>query len=149
MATTTRFGVSMEQELLRSFDRLIARKGYDNRSEAVRDIVREKLVEESASSPDDHVYAALVYMYDHHQRNLEKSLSSLQHDYVHSIISTTHVHVDHDHCLEVVLLHDTVWTVTQLADRLLSIKGVQHGKLTVTSPVSHPAHHHHHKHTYR
>jgi CopG family nickel-responsive transcriptional regulator len=145
MAQLVRFGISMEDDLLHSFDHLLERKGYGSRSEAIRDIVREKLVEENTSSPDDDIYAALVYIYDHHKRDLEKSLSSLQHEYFQNIISTTHVHVDHDSCLEVILLHGRSGTIQKLAGQLLSIKGVQHGKLTITTPA-HTPHTHEHDH---
>lgn len=145
MASLVRFGVSMEDDLLHAFDHYLTDKGYGSRSEAVRDIVREKLVEENTSSADEDIFAALVYIYDHHKRDLEKSLSSLQHEYFQNIISTTHVHVDHDSCLEVILLHGRAGTIQKLAGQLLSIKGVQHGKLTITTP-SHTPHHHHHHH---
>jgi CopG family nickel-responsive transcriptional regulator len=146
MKKLVRFGISMEQDLLDTFDHLISHKGYSNRSEAIRDIVREKLVEENTSFPNEHIYAALVYIYDHHKRNLEKSLSSLQHEFYQNIISTTHVHVDHDSCLEVILLQGKAEAIKTLAEKLLSIKGVQHGKLTITTPVqsSHKQKHIHH-----
>ncbi len=130
-----RFGISMEEELLRQFDELISRKGYTNRSEAVRDIVREKLVEENVQSPNGQAFGALVFVYDHHKRELEAQLSGLQHAYFENIISTAHVHVDHDHCLEVVLLKGPSQTLRSIADRLLSFKGVVHGKLTLTTPL--------------
>lgn len=148
MNTLVRFGVSMEEELLHAFDHLIADKGYSNRSEAVRDIVRDALVRENSAAPEEEVFAALVYIYDHHKRNLEKSLSSLQHDFFRNVISTTHVHVDHDNCLEVILLHGKGKEVTAFAERLLAIKGVQHGKLTITMPTAGRPHHHH-SHTHR
>ncbi len=147
MTKLVRFGISMEQDLLDNFDHLISHKGYSNRSEAIRDIVREKLVEENTSSPYEHIYAALVYIYDHHKRNLEKSLSSLQHEFFQNIISTTHVHVDHDSCLEVILLQGKAKVIKTLSEKLLSIKGVQHGKLTITTPVkssNKQKHHHNH-----
>ncbi|HAP34426.1 MAG TPA: nickel-responsive transcriptional regulator NikR [Bacteroidetes bacterium] len=148
MKKLVRFGISMEQDLLDTFDHLISHKGYSNRSEAIRDIVREKLVEENTSLPNEHIYAALVYIYDHHKRNLEKSLSSLQHEFYQNIISTIHVHVDHDSCLEVILLQGKAEVIKTLAEKLLSFKGVQHGKLTITTSEksSHKhTHTHHHK----
>ena len=151
-----RFGISMEDDLLHQFDHLIARKGYTNRSEAVRDIVRDKLVEESIETEHGNVFGALVFIYDHHKRELEKSLSNLQHDCFQNIISTSHVHVDHDHCLEVVLLKGDAKTLKNIAEKLLSFKGVKHGRLTLTtalqrdtqlqhSPASEKPHKHYHR----
>ncbi len=138
-----RFGISMEDALLRQFDHLIAHKGYTNRSEAVRDIVRDKLVEESIEMEHGNVFGALVFIYDHHKRELEKSLSNLQHDYFQNIISTSHVHVDHDHCLEVVLLKGNAKVLKNIAEKLLSLKGVKHGRLTLTTALQQHAHHQH------
>ena len=147
MDKLVRFGVSMEESLLHEFDHMILHKGYTNRSEAVRDIVRDKLIEESIQSPRGNVYGALVYVYDHHKRELEKSLSNIQHDYFENIISTSHVHVDHDSCMEVVLLKGRVETLKSIAEKILSFKGVKHGKLTLTtSPTTHHSHRHHHEH---
>ncbi len=135
-----RFGISMEDDLLHQFDRLIAHKGYTNRSEAVRDIVRDKLVEESIETEHGNVFGALVFIYDHHKQELEKLLSNLQHDYFHNIISTSHVHVDHDHCLEVVLLKGKAKILKNIAEKLLSFKGVEHGRLTLTTALQPAAH---------
>ncbi len=143
MQKLIRFGISMENDLLHEFDHLIARKGYNNRSEAIRDIVREKLIEESIEIPTGIAYGALVFIYYHHKRELEKSLSNLQHDYFENIISTSHVHVDHDYCLEVVLLKGKTLTLKAIAEKLLSFKGVKHGKLTLTTSLK--GHHHHEK----
>jgi CopG family nickel-responsive transcriptional regulator len=130
----------MDADLLHEFDHLIFCKGYTNRSEAVRDIVRNTLVEESIKAPEGIVYGALVFIYDHHKRELEKSLSNLQHDYYENIISTSHVHVDHDHCMEVVLLKGKSVILKAIAEKLLSFKGVNHGKLTLTMALK--GHHH-------
>jgi len=140
MNKLVRFGVSMENDLLHEFDHLITHKGYNNRSEAVRDIVRDALVEESIQMPDGVVYGALVFLYDHHKRELEKSLSNLQHNYYENIISTSHVHVDHDHCMEVVLLKGKASMLKSLAEKILSFRGVKHGKLTLTTSLLHAPH---------
>jgi CopG family transcriptional regulator, nickel-responsive regulator len=145
MKELVRFGISMEDELLHQFDHLIARKGYSNRSEAIRDIVRDKLVEETVEEPSAVTVGALVYIYDHHKRDLEKSLSNLQHEYFENIISTSHVHIDHDHCMEVVLLKGKAAVLKAIASKLLSMKGVQHGKLTLTAALDAPHHHHAHR----
>jgi CopG family transcriptional regulator, nickel-responsive regulator len=147
MDKLVRFGVSMEESLLLEFDQLITHKGYNNRSEAIRDIVRDKIVDESIQLPKGNVYGALVYIYDHHTRELEKSLSNLQHNYFENIISTSHVHVDHDSCLEVALLKGKVGTLKAIAEKLLSFKGVKHGKLTLTTSLhKHDRHSHPHEH---
>lgn len=131
----TRFGISMEENLLKQFDNLIIQKGYTNRSEAMRDLVREKLVEENIHKTKGEVFGALVFIYDHHKRELEKTLTNLQHDYFQNIISTTHVHIDHDHCLEVILLRGKALLVKSIAEKIISLKGVKHGKLTLTSSI--------------
>jgi len=140
MDKLVRFGVSMEDSLLHEFDHMIERKGYTNRSEAVRDIVRDKLVEENVQLPKGKVYGALVYIYDHHKRELEKALSNLQHEYFESIIATSHVHVDYDSCLEVALLKGKVETLKAISEKILSFKGVKHGKLTLTTSLKEHGH---------
>jgi len=135
-----RFGISMQDILLHEFDHMISQKGYSNRSEAIRDIVRDKLVEESIQMPKGNVYGALVYIYDHHKRELEKALSNLQHEYFKNIISTSHVHVDHDSCLEVALLKGKVETLKAISEKILSFKGVKHGKLTLTISLHQHSH---------
>ncbi|MCX7983971.1 MAG: nickel-responsive transcriptional regulator NikR [Bacteroidetes bacterium] len=147
MDRVVRFGISMEESLLRDFDQLIEEKGYSNRSEAIRDIVRDKLVEENIQNPSAFVYGALVFLYDHHKRELEKLLTDFQHMYFENIVSTTHVHVDHNHCLEVILLRGKVSQLKSLAEKILSFKGVKHGKLTLTTVLTQPKHKHSiHKH---
>lgn len=131
----TRFGISMDEILLNNFDKLILKKGYNNRSEAIRDLVREKIVEENIEYTDQEVYGALVFIYDHHKRDLEKKLSNFQHDYYKNIISTTHVHISHDECLEVIILRGKANLLKNIADQLLSFKGVLNGKLTLTSKL--------------
>ena len=133
--TIVRFGISMDKDLLNSFDKLILNKGYNNRSEAIRDLVREKIVEENIEQPNTEVFGALVFIYDHHKRELEKNLSNFQHDYYKNIISTTHVHISHDDCLEVIILRGKASILKKIADQLLSFKGVLNGKLTLTSKL--------------
>ena len=146
MKKLIRFGVSMEENLLGQFDKLLTKKGYTNRSEAIRDIVRDKLVEENVQEETGEVFGALVYVYDHHKRELEKSLANLQHKHFHNIISTSHVHLDHDHCFEVIMLRGDAKILKQLAEKLLSINGVKHGKLTLTSSLGKQSHSNHHTH---
>ncbi|MDI6804716.1 MAG: nickel-responsive transcriptional regulator NikR [Bacteroidota bacterium] len=135
MKKINRFGISMEDSLLRQFDKLISQKGYTNRSEAVRDLVREKIIEENIEATNEEVYGALVFIYDHHKRELEKNLSNLQHDYFKNIVSTTHVHIDHDTCLEMIIVRGQTKLLKNIAERLLSFKGVLNGKLTLTSSI--------------
>ncbi len=143
MSQLTRFGVSMEDDLLRDFDALITEKGYSNRSEAIRDIIRTTIIQQQIRSGNKSGIGVLTFVYDHHQRELERNLTSFQHDHVTNIVSTTHVHVDHDNCLEVIILKGTVSRMKKIADHLLSFKGVKHGNLVLTSTMK--SKHSHHK----
>jgi CopG family nickel-responsive transcriptional regulator len=127
-----RFGVSLPEDLIRKFDRLIKRKRYPNRSEAIRDLIRRELVQEDIAS-DRVVAGVLSLLYDHHKTAISETLTAVQHDHHGSIISTTHVHLDHDNCLEVILLHGRAKDITAFADSVISIKGVKHGGLHLTS----------------
>lgn len=133
MAGLIRFGVSMDQELLESFDREIVLKGYANRSEAIRDLIRNQLVEMEWTDDDVEVAGAITLVYDHHVRGLNDLLLELQHRYVDLIISTMHVHLAHDRCLEVLLIKGPAAEAKEIANHLLSVKGVIHGRLTATS----------------
>jgi len=127
-----RFGVSINSELLNKFDKLIKSKGYVNRSEAIRDLIRDYLVEYEWEE-DIETMGSVTLVYDHHVRELTESLTSLQHDYHSSIISSMHVHIDEHNCLEVILIMGKGSKVKEIADRLISTKGVKHGKLTMTT----------------
>lgn len=129
----SRFGVSMEPSLLAKFDRLIEEKGYPNRSEAVRDLVRNHLVEKEWEGLRGEVVGAVTLVYDHHVRDLSDKLTALQHDYYKNIITTNHVHLDHHNCLEVIVLKGSSREIKTLSEKLISTKGVKHGKLTMTS----------------
>ncbi|MCZ7557029.1 MAG: nickel-responsive transcriptional regulator NikR [Bacteroidia bacterium] len=128
----TRFGVSLPEDLISRFDALIRRKQYPNRSEAIRDLIRRELVQEDIAS-DRMVAGVLSLLYDHHKTAISETLNALQHDHHDSIISTTHVHLDHDNCLEVILLHGRAKDIKHFADSIISIKGVKHGGLHLTS----------------
>ncbi len=132
MAELTRTGVSIEEDLLQQFDRLIARRGYKNRSEAIRDLIRESLVSEAVDQ-NKPVVATLSMIYDHHCPNLSAKLNEIQHHSHDTVLATTHVHLDHDNCLEVVIMKGRSGEIQRLADHMLSIRGVKHGKLVVTS----------------
>jgi len=135
MKNLTRFGVSMDDELLRKFDHLIEKKGYSNRSEAIRDLVRDKFVEENVTDENKIVFGVLTTVYDHHQRELDEKLTEFQHDNYKSIISTTHIHINHHDCLEVIIFKDKAGKIKKISDKLLSFKGVKHGKLVLTSEL--------------
>jgi CopG family nickel-responsive transcriptional regulator len=137
MSELSRFGVSVEDELLQSFDQLIANQGYANRSEALRDLMRDALVksrvEESAEAGE--ILGSLTLVYDHHAHELSEKMNNLQHDYHNLIVSVLHVHISHDDCMEVIVLRGEAREVRTLADSLLSLKGVKHGRLFVTLPA--------------
>jgi CopG family nickel-responsive transcriptional regulator len=133
MGELSRIGVAIDSDLLKKFDALIARRGYTNRSEAFRDLIRDELVEKAWEAPDRSVIATVSIVYDHHVRMLNEKLTGLQHDHYHHILSTLHVHLDHDHCLEVLVVRGKASEVRKLADALISTKGVKHGRLTMTT----------------
>lgn len=132
MAKLVRFGVAMDETLLREFDRYIQRKGYRNRSEAIRDLARNAMVQEAWEQEKGEVIAAVAFVYDHEKRGLSDRLTDLQHHAVNTIVSTLHVHLDERHCLEVVVLRGRAKQVRKLANHLLAIKGVLHGGVVAT-----------------
>jgi CopG family transcriptional regulator, nickel-responsive regulator len=134
MSDLSRTGVSLDSVLLDQFDRLIENKGYANRSEALRDLIRDHLVATSVVSPDAEVVGTVTLIYDHHSRLLPEKLTDIQHQHHHEIISTVHAHLDHDTCLEVVVVKGKSKRIQKLADLLISMKGVQHGRLVMSSP---------------
>lgn len=137
MSELSRFGVSAEEELLKNFDRLIANQGYANRSEALRDLMRDALVKaklDHKPQTTGEVLGSLTLVYDHHANDLSDKMNSLQHEFFHFIVSVLHVHISHDDCMEVIVLRGEVHQIRSLADSLLSLKGVKHGKLFITLP---------------
>ncbi|MGH9673324.1 MAG: nickel-responsive transcriptional regulator NikR [Bryobacteraceae bacterium] len=133
-APLSRIGVAIDSDLLAKFDELIARRGYTNRSEAFRDMIRDELVERAWEKPEASVVGTVTLVYDHHVRTLGDRLTDLQHDHFHNVLSTLHVHLDHDNCLEVLVVRGKAGAVRRIADALISTKGVKHGRLTITSP---------------
>ena len=133
MSGLSRIGVAIDTDLLDKFDRLISQRGYTNRSEAFRDLIRDELVEKTWESPESQVVGTVTLVYDHHVRMLNEKLTSIQHDYHHAILSTLHVHLDHDNCLEVLVVKGRAGVVRKVADVLISTKGVKHGRLTITT----------------
>ena len=127
-----RFGVSMEKSLLQEFDSLCAKKGYENRSEAIRDLIRNLLIENALQDENTESVGALTLVYNHHQRELEEKLTDYQHHHLRSIISTVHVHLSPHLCMEVLLLRGKAKEIKKIAEGLIATKGVQHGKLVLT-----------------
>ncbi len=128
----TRFGVSIEPELLKKFDKMIKKEGYENRSEAIRDLIRGNIIDEKSKNPDENVIGTLTMIYDHHTGNLTNKLLDLQHNHHSEILSTTHIHVDHHNCLEVLVLKGKSGSVQKLADSIKALKGIKHGELVIT-----------------
>jgi CopG family nickel-responsive transcriptional regulator len=133
MSDLSRIGVAIESDLLAEFDALIARRGYASRSEAFRDLIRDALVQETAIAGNARVVGAVTLVYAHEVRMLSEKLTSLQHSFQRAVLSTLHVHLDHDNCLEVVVVRGKASEVRRIADALISMKGVRHGRLTITS----------------
>ncbi|MEW5979263.1 MAG: nickel-responsive transcriptional regulator NikR [Acidobacteriota bacterium] len=133
MTQLKRFGVSMEEGLLDRFDSLCARKGYASRSEAIRDMVRDVLIDEELQRGDTETVGTLTLVYDHHQRELEEKMTNYQHRFLHAIVSSMHVHLDAHLCLEVLVLRGKTKEIQKIADGLIAAKGVKHGKLVITS----------------
>lgn len=132
MDELVRFGVSLDRKLLAKFDRHIRRKRYTNRSEALRDLIRDNLVGEEWDENKETV-GTITFVYDHHVRDLTGTLIDIQHDYHGQILSGMHVHLDHNHCLEVLVVKGKGTDIKKVADALVSVKGVKHGKLTMTT----------------
>lgn len=133
MDELVRFGISMKESLLDKFDDLIVNKGYSNRSEAIRDLIRNRLVENEWEDEKKEVAGTVTLIYDHHSSGLSDKLNTIQHDAHHLFLSTTHVHLDHHNCLEVLVVKGKAGEVRSVAERLIGVKGVKHGKLTITS----------------
>ena len=133
MPGVSRFGVSIDSNLIRKFDGLITRKGYANRSEAIRDLIRDRLVEEEWESGAQETVGTITIVYNHHTRELEHALTDMQHRSFHQIVSSLHVHLDAHNCLEVLVVKGKSRDIKKIADRLIGAKGVKHGKLTMTT----------------
>ena len=138
MTDLTRFGISIDERLLAQFDQMINNKGYVNRSEALRDLIRNALIEEEWSDDNQQTVATVTLVYDHHTRDLSDKLTEQQHSHHEEIVSTLHVHLDHQHCLEVVVIKGLASRVKRIADELIGTKGVKHGKLVATTSGQNP-----------
>jgi CopG family nickel-responsive transcriptional regulator len=136
MSDLRRFGVAIEGELLDQFDKLMEKRGYTNRSEAFRDLARAELLKESSQKPNADVVGTVTIVYDHHVRQLSEKLTEMQHQHHECIVSALHVHLDHDNCLEVLVLRGKAKDVEKLADSVIATKGVKHGRLIVAGADS-------------
>lgn len=132
MGNTVRFGISLDEKLLANFDKLIEQKSYMNRSEAIRDLIRASLVEERCGSEDQQAVGTVTLVYNHHVRDLSDKLTEHQHAHHDQIISALHVHLDAHNCLEVLVIRGKVRDIKQIANELIGVKGVKHGKLVMT-----------------
>ena len=132
MADLVRFGISLDRKLLDDFDRLIARKGYGNRSEAIRDLIRDSLVRDQWDKGTEDAVGTVTLVYNHDTRELADRLTDLQHRYFDSIVSTLHVHLDAHHCLEVLVVRGKTADLRRIADRLIGTRGVKHGTFSAT-----------------
>jgi CopG family nickel-responsive transcriptional regulator len=132
MSQLSRTGVSLEEDLLKEFDRLILRRGYKNRSEALRDLIREALMAQAADA-NEPVVGTLTLVYDHHVPNLSQKLTETQHHAGAMVLAATHVHLDHHYCLEVIIMKGRSRDLQKLSDSMLALRGVELGKLVLTN----------------
>jgi CopG family nickel-responsive transcriptional regulator len=149
MTQLSRTGVSLEEDLLKEFDRLISKRGYANRSEAFRDLIREALLAEIVES-NKPVVGTLTLVYDHHVPNLAQKLTEVQHTAGAMILAATHVHLDHHYCLEVIIMKGRSKELQAVADGMLALRGVELGKLVLTNSganLKSAPHTHSHPHT--
>jgi len=131
--SVARFGISLENPLLKRFDSLIRKKGYPSRSEAIRDLIRDSLVTEEWESFTSETVGTITLVYSHDTRELSDTLNDLQHHYHRLVMSTMHIHLDGHNCLEVIVVKGRAKDIKTVADRLIGTRGVKHGKLTVTT----------------
>jgi len=129
MDTVERIGISLEKDLLGLFDEMIKKQGYQNRSEAIRDLIRIRLSEETLKNPKAHAVAAVCLVYNHHSTSLMEKLTELQHSRLLQTVCSTHVHLDHHNCLEMIVLKGKIEDINKTAENLISIKGVKLGKI--------------------
>ena len=128
-----RIGISLEDELLERFDEIIEEKGYVNRSEAIRDLIRNQLVDVAAEREEGEMVGTVTFVYNHHVRQLSDLLTEFQHQNYGAVIATLHVHLDAENCLEVLVVRGKSGEIRRIADKLIGTKGVKHGKLTLTT----------------
>jgi len=131
MGQVERIGISLDAELLGRFDELISDQGYPNRSEAIRDLIRDRLGAEELGKPNARAIAGVFLVYDHHLGGLSQKMIDLQHNHLLQTVSSLHVHLDHEDCLEVVIFKGKVKDIAQLSDRLTSLKGVKLSRVNI------------------
>ncbi len=139
MSKVERVGVSLNKKLLSMFDQLIAKQGYLNRSEAIRDLIRDRLSKEQLAKPTTQAVAGVFLVYDHHSTKLSGKLVDLQHSHLLQAIASTHVHLDHDNCLEVIILKGKVREIEKLANNIASLKGVKLSRVNIMATGEHLA----------
>ena len=135
MGELSRIGIALDSDLLKRFDHSIEMSGYTNRSEAFRDLIRDRLVRERTASPDATVVGTITLIYNHHAYGISEKLTEAQHEQHDLVVSTSHAHLDHDSCLEVLIVHGKAARVQHFADVIIGLKGVQHGRLVMTVPT--------------
>ena len=154
MGELSRIGIALDSELLERFDRSIEKSGYTNRSEAFRDLIRDRLVRERTAAPEAIVVGTITLIYDHQSHGVSEKLTAAQHAHHDLVVSTSHAHLDHDSCLEVLIVHGKAARVEKFADLIIGLKGVQHGRLVMTVPkinarqTREHSHDHLHKHSH-
>jgi len=131
--SVSRFSISLPPSLLQQFDEMSKEKGYDNRSLAIGDMMRDRLVEHRQKFGNEDIAGTITLVYDHHKQHVQAALTDIQHDHHEVIVSSVHVHLDHDNCLEVLVVRGQAAVIKKIADELTAAKGVKHGKLTVTT----------------
>ncbi|MFI4912267.1 MAG: nickel-responsive transcriptional regulator NikR [Sedimentisphaeraceae bacterium JB056] len=136
MSDLERIGVSLDKELLVKFDSLIMEKGYTARSEAFRDLIRKYLSDEKLSKTDSEAIAALTLIYDHHTPNLSQKLTELQHDYLLEVMVSTHLHLDHHNCFEIIILRGKVKEIESIVNAVKSLKGVKNAQVSYTVVIN-------------
>jgi CopG family nickel-responsive transcriptional regulator len=129
--SVTRFGVSLEEDLLKALDSFVSENHFPNRSQAIRFLVEKNLVEKKWQC-NNIVAGAIILMYDHHKNDIASRMNNIQHDYYDVILSSQHFHLNHGSCLEIIALKGTANRLTELSDKLISIKGINHGKLVMS-----------------
>jgi CopG family transcriptional regulator, nickel-responsive regulator len=133
MTDLERFSITIPKDLSAAFDKRNKRKGYESRSEAIRDLVRDALVKDEWADPKAHVAATVTLVYDHHTRTLGDRITDIQHDHGELIVSAMHVHLDHHNCLEVIVLRGLAKDVQVLADKLGAIRGIKHSQVVLAT----------------
>ena len=129
--SVVRFGVSLDKEIMENLDQFVKMNNFPNRSQAIRNLI-EKFAVEQKWQCDNEVAGAIVVVYDHHKRNIDNEINEVQHDYHNLILSTQHVHLNHETCLETIAVKGKASELTALADRIITLKGIHHGKLIMT-----------------